>query len=149
RYQRLESIPEDQKMKMRRPVIVPSRGTDEIAHRTINWNWISGRPHAPEGKMALRVRHELPAKIHRRLFWILLVIEALRRGMPDIHFGALYRFAVLVFYPAFDEHCRPRRRRAHDGRPTFGAGCINPPKGPEQIGGRLGLPAIAIVEQTN
>ena len=46
--------------------------------------------------MALRVGHEFAAQVHVGLLGILLLVEAFRRGMPDVDLGACDRLAVLI-----------------------------------------------------
>src|SRR5262249_24331559 len=59
------------------------------------------------------------------------------------------RFAVLVLDQAIDKEGGARRRRAYDRSATFGARRIHPPEWPKQIGSRLGLSVVAVVEKTD
>src|SRR5512146_1189511 len=99
---------------MRGAVIVPPGGAHEIAHWAVDRNRVASRLHAAKAEVALRVGHEFAPQVHRRLFGILLLVETLGRGVPNIYFGIDYRLAVLILDPAIDEEDRPWCRRSHD-----------------------------------
>ena len=56
----------------------------------------------------------LPRRFMSACTGILVLVEALGRGVPDIDLGALDRLALPVAEPRIDEQRRARRRRAHD-----------------------------------
>src|SRR4029079_4940779 len=114
RDQSLESLLEDQKMQVRRTIIMTAGRTHEIADRTVHGYRVAGRLHASKTEMTAGVGSELSAQVHRRLLGVLLLVEALRRGVPDVDFSIGNRFSGLIFDQAIDEQSSPRRRRTHD-----------------------------------
>src|SRR3974390_1293419 len=131
------------------PVMMAPGGTHQIADRAVDRDRIAGWFHAAKPEVALRVGHELAPQIHRRLLGILLLVEAFGRGMPDVDLGAFDRLAFFVLPPPVYEQARPRRWRAHDRAAVLGARRVHAPERPEEIGCRLRLALVAVVEQTD
>src|SRR5579885_3003306 len=149
RDQRFESVFENQEVQVRRTKIVPLAGTDKVAHRTINRDRIARRLDAAKAEIPVFAGGEFAAEIHRRLLWVLLLIEAFRRRMPNVDFGSLDWRSILIFDPAPHEERGARCRRTYDRAIVLGPRRIHTPKRAKQIGGGLGLPLVAVVEQTD
>src|SRR5215831_14475788 len=133
-------------MKMGGAHIVAPLRAQKVPDRPVDRNRIAGRLDRAETEMAMRVGDELAAQVHVRLDWVLVFIEAFRRGMPDIDLDALYRLPVDVAVEGVDEQRGPGRRRTHNRRTAFHQRRIHPPERPELAGVGLGLTVVAVVE---
>src|ERR1700753_2644383 len=87
RDQRLEASLEDHEVQVGGTEVVASRGPHQIADRAIDGNRIARRLDTPELKLPFRIGDETPAQIHLGLMRILIFVEALRRGMPDVDYS--------------------------------------------------------------
>src|SRR5690242_20896989 len=132
---------------MRGTIVVSSSRADEVAHWAVDRYRIPCWFHTAETELALGVGHKLAAQVHRRLLWILLFVETLGRGVPNVDLSTGDRFAILILDQTFDEKCRPWRGRAHNRTTIFGARRIHAPERTELIGCGFGLPVIAVVDQ--
>ncbi len=99
--------------------------------------------------VAVGVGGELAAQVHVGLGRVLVLVETLGRGLPDIDLGADHRLAVAVLGPGVDEQLRSRRRRADDRTAVLGARRIEPPERSQQVRRRFGRAVLAVVEQAH
>src|SRR6202034_560901 len=97
---------------------------------------------------ALRVGRELAAQVHVGLRRILIFVETLGRGLPDVDLDALDRRATDIVVQGIAEQRRPRRRRSHDRAAVLRARRFHAPERAELAGVGFGLSAIAVVEET-
>src|SRR5262245_42892675 len=75
-------------MEVRRAEVVPAGCCNQRADRTSDEDRIARGLDAAELKAAGQVGDEAPAQVLGRLAGVLIFIEALRRGVPDVHLGA-------------------------------------------------------------
>jgi len=118
----------------------------QMAHWPVYRDRVASRLDGAKGDAAIGIGGETAAQVHVGLLGILLLVEAFRRGMPDIDLRPGDRLAVLILDVSLDEDRRPRRRRTDDGAAIFRARRIHPPERSEQIGGGFGLTGVAVVE---
>jgi hypothetical protein len=71
-------------VNMGRPVRVSVQSLKYLPSRSIARDWIRHRPQADEVVGAIFAGRESPSKVHVWLIWILLLIQAVRAGMPDV-----------------------------------------------------------------
>ena len=81
----------------------------QFAGRSADRDRVTGRLDALERDVAALVGEELAAQVHVRLPGVLVLIEALGRGLPDVDLGALDRRAGAVAEPGLHQQRRTRR----------------------------------------
>jgi hypothetical protein len=149
RDQCLEAVLAGEEMQMRRPHVVPPLRAQEIAGRPVDRDRIARGLHAAKADVALRIGEELAAQVHVGLDRILVLVEAFRRGVPDVDLRAYDRIAFGVAEPGVDEHHRPRRGRAHDRTAIGRDRRMHPPERPQHVLVGFRGAAITVVEQAD
>src|SRR6202521_5750562 len=106
RDQRLEARSVDHEMQMCRPEVVAAGGPHQFSDRSVDRNRIARRHYAPEIKAPGFVGNKTPAQIHLGLPGILVLVEPLRRRMPDIDFGTRDWTPVSIFEGSANDKSR-------------------------------------------
>src|ERR1700710_1602868 len=109
RNQRLEAWLKDHEVQMRRPEIMATGGPHQLADRAVHRNGIPRRLHTAEMKPPGIIGNEPPAQIHLGLGGTLILIQPLRRRMPDIDFSLRDRSPVAIPEKTVNDKLRPRR----------------------------------------
>ena len=99
--------------------------------------------------MAFAVGDELAAQVHVGLGRILVLVEALRRRLPDVDLRAGDGPPGRVLEPGLHEQRRPGCRRAHDRAAVGRRRRMHAPERTEQARVGLGLAVVAVVEQAH
>jgi hypothetical protein len=94
RHQRLMPFADDHEMHVRRPIRMPRRCLQHVAHRAVIRDRIVARHDGPEPVASLRVGVE--ARAQRRLVELrqLHVVETFGVGVPHIHDRVRHRVAI-------------------------------------------------------
>jgi hypothetical protein len=115
----------------------------QVADRAVDRDGVTRGLDAAEGEPAVRVGQEPAPQVPFGLLGVLVLVQADRRGVPDVHLGPGHRPSVGVDHRAGEEERRPLGGRADD-RVAIGhhRGALAPER-PQQVGrGRLLLAAV-------
>src|SRR5258707_318936 len=99
---------------MRRPVGFPMLSAQQVADRAVGRYGVARGLYGAEMKDAVLARLEAPAQVHVSLIGVLVLIQADRRGVPDIDFHRRDRPILRVADVSSNKERRAGRGRTHN-----------------------------------
>ena len=99
---------------MRRAHVVASLRSQKVARRAVDWDRVTGRLNRAEAEPPVLVGDELAPQVHIRLTRILVLVQTLARGVPDVDLGVRDRASIQVDHRARDEDRVTGGWRPHD-----------------------------------
>ena len=107
RGDRLEAGLVDHRVDVRRAERVPLERGEQVAGRAARRYRVAGRLDAAEREGTVLIGDEAAAQVPLGLVRVLVLVQAVRRGVPDVDLGAGHRVAVGVHHRACEEQRRP------------------------------------------
>ena len=147
--QRLEAGLETERVDMRRPIGMAALRLQQPADDAVGRDRVAGRLDGAEPDLATRVGGEGAAQVHVDLAFVLVFVEAVGVGVPDVDGDAGDRRAAAIGDGERHEHRRAGRRRAHDRAAVLGLRRLQPPERAEQVLRRFGGAVGAVVQQAD